>query len=202
VLTFEIIPSFQRYRTPVDRLSLITGIVDALSQLPRVRGVALTSNLPYGLLSPYPTKISRGDGAGEEASALVIEVTNPFFRALQIEVRPAQGDEATAGEDAVITSSLARALYGSEDPVGRPLAIGRRTVRVSGVADDVDLGFRHKARGTVMVRTVAADPKSLAGKVVVAFNATSPADAIAAVTAAVRGVDASRTFRNCVRGAG
>jgi putative ABC transport system permease protein len=190
VVTFEVWASPFKYRTGADRASLFTNVLTTLDRHPGVRGAALTSHLPFGPLSPSTASVSPDDQSAT-ASAVVMEVTQGFFGALNIGLRPRIETLADTQEGAVISRSLARALFRANDPVGRAVLIGRgKMSRILGVADDVDLGFRQKASGFVFLIVA---PKSLRGsiaKAVVRLDGPAGADTVAIVRDAVRVVDA------------
>jgi hypothetical protein len=189
VITFEVLPSSLKYRTSTDRSLLFTNVLSSLNRQPTVRSAALTSHLPFGLLSPATAPMSPDDKSAT-ASAVVLEVTRGFFETINLGLRPTVDHFGSGPEGVIITSSLARVLFPGKDPVGRPLLIGRgKTSRIVSVAEDVDLGFRQKGSGFVFLLVAPQALRGSTAKAIVRVDGPAGADTIALVRQAVREVD-------------
>jgi predicted permease len=141
-LPFRDYPTFQRtaafHLAVRDALRAIPGVSDA--------GVAMQFPSTPQLLGVQPSLETTGDD-GRTARTLVTAnvVSADFFRAMGIPLVAGRtfgpGDLGSATPAVVLGASLARALFGTGDPIGREVRIASRgrhpSYRVVGVSGDV-----------------------------------------------------------------
>jgi hypothetical protein len=190
VLSLDIIPSVRRYRSPAERGTLYRHILTMLRAESSLLNASIVSYAPFGSLSPPLVVVSRQDMSSVSASACILEVTDGFSNVLKLSLQPRLTTDVTTPGSAVITASLARALYGEQSPLGRILALGRgRTARVAAVAEDVELGFRRRPSGFVFVTVAPEDLRGAAAHILVSHPSGRIDEAMTAVRAAVRLAD-------------
>ncbi len=150
-----------RYPEPHEVARFLGAVREAAAELPGVKTVGLTSQVPFGPAVDYPAPIRR---EGEAATDVLPrrpwfrQVDEGFFATLGVEVVEGRGfvagDDADAPGVVVVNRSAARMLWPGEPAVGRvlegagqlfgPLGVMLHDrVRVVGVVDD--LRYRHLA---------------------------------------------------------
>ena len=133
VLTMRVSLPSARYKEPARRAEFYAALTERLGSLPGVEAAGATISLPLGgsNLSVWRGLIPEGRPATPEASenAAYAVVTPGYFRALRIPVRAGRAfderDDAQARKVVIINETLARRVFGGEDPVGRHITIWR-----------------------------------------------------------------------------
>jgi putative ABC transport system permease protein len=146
--TFSVALPFRGYDTFQRNAAFHLSVIDALRAQPGITQVAAVMQLPATpqLLSIHPrVEARRRDGTTGEAIVNINVVTSTYFQVMGIPLRAgrnfAPGDLVAATPGIVLGASLARDLFGSEDPVGREVRIASSSrypsYRVVGVTGDV-----------------------------------------------------------------
>ena len=137
--------SGDRYRSPASQRAFFAALLDRVRALPGVESAGVISARPFGGLGPATTVSDPRKPLPLDGLAPVTDVRfadASFFHAL--EMAPTRG-ALFAGENlagppqAVVSESLAYALWPGEDPVGRDIAIiinGGITATIAGVVAD------------------------------------------------------------------
>lgn len=142
VLPFRAYPTYQR--VAAFHLSLI----DSLRQAPGVTGVAAAMQFPATpqLLYVHPRLEAEREGGRITQAAVTANIVSPeFFRVMGVPLRAgrtfSRGDLVTPAPGVVLSESLARELFGAENPVGREVRLAASPryppYRVIGVSGDV-----------------------------------------------------------------
>ena len=144
---------------PSQRLAAVDRVLASLRQLDGAETVGVTTDLPAGTGYRSWALVAEGQGQrrGDDVYATVQAVAGDYLETLAIPVlhgRDFTDLEKREGGDVVIVSrTLATALWGTDDPVGRQLrrASGGEDdwLRVVGVVGDVDYGRDLTSVGTV-----------------------------------------------------
>jgi len=156
VVTFEVNLPTARYDDPARRAHFHRDLQERLAALPSVRSVGAVSRLP--VTGQYHTWLTRRldlPPGSRDIGAEQRVVEGAYFQALGIPVL--RGRTFTAADDGgaprrvVVSRSLARELYGDEDPIGRTLrATGDAPVcEIIGVVGDVAVSPRGLVRPTI-----------------------------------------------------
>ena len=199
VLTAGVYPYGERYRNPAAELAYYDQAMQRLRGTPGIEGAAMVSVLPMASSDRRSLHIQDRPLANESEapSPDTYAVSPDYFSVLRIPLKRGRlfdsNDRMGAPGVALISESCARAVFGSEDPIGRHIQLGGRDdskpwltvvgvvgdVRQYGLdqpsrmeayiaeAQDVDFGFN------LVVRT-KADPKVMEGEVRRAFLAADP----------------------------
>jgi predicted permease len=136
------------YATPERMMAFYTQLEQRLAAVPGVESVALSYNIPlYSFPSqrPYAVEGHPPPVPNHEPVAFVNGVTPGYFATFRTRILQGRAFDATDRIDsppvAIINRSMARALFPSEDPVGRRLSpVGenaQRWLTIVGVAEDV-----------------------------------------------------------------
>ncbi len=136
------------YRTWPEVTGFHTRVEDALRELPGVSGAATVMQLPSTphLLYVHPRlDATRRDGRVAQAFVTMNVVSPAFFDVMAIPIRAGRvfesGDLMTSAPGVILSASIARELFGDEDPIGREVQVasGGRfpPYRVVGVSGDV-----------------------------------------------------------------
>jgi len=177
VVTVAIELERTQYAAPDAQLAFFDRLLERVHALPGVQWAAAGDSLP---LKPFSMVMIGGaaeggppapPGRGPELA--VCAVTPDYFRALGMTVRRGRPflatDRAGAPEVAIVNETLARRLWGGEDPIGKRLRFARAEgagVMVVGVLADVrHEGLETPPRG-VVYRPFAQDPRRFAFVVV------------------------------------
>jgi predicted permease len=142
VLPFRAYPTYQRVA------AFHLGLLDALRHLPGVTAAGAAMQFPATpqLLYVHPTLESeRGDGRIAAATVTANIVSPQFFQVMGIPLRAGRtfspGDLATPTPGVVLSASLARALFGAENPLGQEVRLAASVryppYRVIGISGDV-----------------------------------------------------------------
>lgn len=120
--------------TPAAARTYLERLREDLVRLPGVDAVSLALTPPLGRMS-----ITAGITIdGRSVTAQIVRVDPAFLPTLRIPILRGRNLEAGDRDVAVISDSMARALWPGEDPIGREVALGR-TFRVVGVAGSARL---------------------------------------------------------------
>lgn len=123
--------------------AFVARVVERLRALPGVRSAAAASFFSLGFLG-YSLMETKVDGyvpqPGESMSFLVNRVSDAYFATMGIRIvsgRPIDAaDSAAARPVAVVNEAFARRFWGTQDPIGRGIRVGSRTLTIVGVASD------------------------------------------------------------------
>jgi putative ABC transport system permease protein len=160
------------YREPGDRQLLppeyYQTLVADLGQMPGAEAAALSVYYPtyFRVTGPLPTEhYTRADGSAAAEVAVIPELVSPgffdLFRLPRLQGRDFSWDDGP-GKPAValISASLARALFPAGDAVGRHVRLAgpdRRDVEVIGVVGDAPYGKLDDPRPFVVFRPILQD---------------------------------------------
>jgi putative ABC transport system permease protein len=131
-----------RYPDRPAYLAMYDQTLDALSALPGVRAAGTIRHFPFlgggeALRVGVPGRDAEGDGV----RAALLQVSPDLFEAMGIPLLDGRAFAPEAGRDgrfvAVLSRTLAQALFAAERPVGRTIHIADLTAEVVGVVDDV-----------------------------------------------------------------
>jgi putative ABC transport system permease protein len=172
-----------RYRDNAQRAQFYERILQRLAALPGVAAVGATSHLPltsYNLGATLRVEGRPPQPEEREPSAPVARVNPDYFRAMGISLRAGRliddSDTQDAPGVALLSETLARRLFPSEDPLGKRLSVAGLGATVIGVVNDIRytgldgeieqavyLSYRQLPRsGMALVLRGAVEPSSLA----------------------------------------
>ena len=194
VLTFRINLPESRYG---DRNAVAAFQSNLLANLRAQSGItsaAVTTNLPRSDYSNYAliTFEGRPPQQGIKNASIVQNISSDFFRTLGIQMvrgQPFTGSEGLATQPVVIISeSLARSYYSTEDPIGRRFHLGDgRWWTITGIAADVHSNYVERLPTPVVYLPYQ---QSTGGAFDVAIRTQGDANAfVGAARAAVAAVD-------------
>jgi len=129
-------------------------LAGALTALPGVSGVALTSNLPMLSSRPARGHVEGAPGHADSSGELdTLTVAANYFAALQIRMhRGRTFDDSGATSQAVVNESFAAKYWPGQDPVGKRVQVGSGPwLTVTGVAADVQQDWMHPLEHTPLV---------------------------------------------------
>jgi predicted permease len=144
VLTFRVALPAAKYEAPEEMTAFFDALVDEVGRLPGVQAAGLVNRLP--LLGGYNTTNFPAVGEPDRVAHFVSirSVTPGYFDAVGLPLVAGRWLDATefADEDVVsilINETLARQLFGTEDPLGRMVGPGwvEGGLRVVGVVGDL-----------------------------------------------------------------
>jgi predicted permease len=143
VLALELQPTASGRSKSADT-SYCMALVNALSEVPGVRSVALSHMLPGSGLGGSEMVAPGGAGSSTAVSADFQQVSPEFFQTMSIPLTAGRDfrwrDDVASQRVAIISRSLAQRLFPSGDPIGRRIRIGtapqREQIEVVGVAND------------------------------------------------------------------
>jgi putative ABC transport system permease protein len=146
--TFTLRLPFNGYSTWPAVAGFHSRVVGALRASPGVTGAAIAMRLPStpDLLGMNPRlDVTLRDGVVRQSFITLNAVSPSYFDVLDVPIRAGRGfqesDLTTATPNVILSASLARALFGSEDPIGREVKLASRNrfppYRVVGVSGDV-----------------------------------------------------------------
>jgi predicted permease len=160
------------YRDPGDRQLLqpeyFQTLVADLGHMPGAEAAALSVYYPtyFRVIGPLPTeRYTRADGFAAPDVAVLPELVSPgffdLFRLPRLQGRDISWDDGPAKPAvALISASLARALFPAGDAVGRHIRVARpegRDVEVIGVVGDAPYGKLDDPRPFVVFRPILQD---------------------------------------------
>ena len=140
-----------QYAKPATRLAFHEHALERLSSVPGVQSASLVSDVPYSNGGGLPTDDFSIRGRppaqrGERVEAIIETITPNYFGVLNIALRDGrlltEADGAETTPVAVISESLARRYFPSENPLGKHIKVGktdsdRPWMTVVGVVNDV-----------------------------------------------------------------
>jgi putative ABC transport system permease protein len=113
------------YMAVGDRQRLVAGVVDAIGRLPDVEAVGLVAGWPFGWSEGEIVQPSGGPARQPPARAVPYSVNADYFPALRLRLVEgralARADASGAVQAAVISETLARALWPGRSAIGREL---------------------------------------------------------------------------------
>ena len=158
------------FREPGDRQLLPPGyyhaLVTALAHMPGADAAALSVYYPtyFGITAPLPTDYhyTRDDGVTPLDATVLTEFVSPgffdLFRLLRLSGRDVSWDDGLEKPAvALVSASLARALFPASDAVGQRIRIAgpeRRDVEIVGVVADAPYGKLDDPRPLVVFRPI------------------------------------------------
>ena len=160
------------YREPGDHELLppeyYQTLVADLGHMPGADGAALSVYYPtyFRVTVPIPTeRYTRADGIGAPEVAVLPEYVSPgffdLFRLPRLQGRDISWDDGPGKPDvALVSASLARALFPAGDAVGRHIRLAgpeRRDIEVIGVVADAPYGKLDDPRPFVVFRPILQD---------------------------------------------
>ena len=152
--------SNDRYTSPDLKWALYRRLLERLASAPGVEAAALTSGAPFdGGNTGMPIEAvgpSRLDGKPLQADWRM--VSPHFFRALRIPLLRGElftGNGKTDERSLIISETMARRIWGEENPLGRQIIAGPAgTFRIVGVVGDVrNLGLALQPAPTMYIST-------------------------------------------------
>ncbi len=202
VLTFRIALSESKARDKARVRDFYAQVIEKLQALPGVDSAAEVTSLPSGWSwnrTEYTAEGQPPAAPGEMRAAVWQSVSPGFFRALRIPLLKGRLLTAQDGPDAplaiVISQSMARRIWESQDPVGKRIKFGRAESSqpwktIVGVVGDIEQSpFDHLPEPTAYL-PFAQLP--LASSALAVRTAGDPIALAAAVRAQVRSVDADQ----------
>jgi len=147
LLTFQLSPPPGKYAGIAKSAAFYRDLLNRLNSLPGVRGVAISSGVPFGngLQSRSPMT-PLGKSLLEPGDSLAIDwrtVSPDYFRTMQVPLVKGRlftdADDASAPPVTVISQETARRAWGDADPLGRVLRVvgSGKEFTVIGVVGDV-----------------------------------------------------------------
>jgi putative ABC transport system permease protein len=134
-----------RYTTPESRAAYFEQALEAVRQTPGVRGAAAAQSPPFHPEFPAAA-VTREDriGAGDRQTAWGNVVTPDYFSVMSIPLLAgrefARSDGPGAPPIAIVNRTMARRLWGDENPIGRRFVMtteaGSQAMQVVGVVGD------------------------------------------------------------------
>jgi putative ABC transport system permease protein len=202
VLTFRIALSESKARDKARVRDFYAQVIEKLQALPGVDSAAEVTSLPSGWSwnrTEYTAEGQPPAAPGEMRAAVWQSVSPGFFRALRIPLLKGRLLTAQDGPDAplaiVISQSMARRIWESQDPVGKRIKFGRAESSqpwktIVGVVGDIEQSpFDHLPEPTAYL-PFAQLP--LASSALAVRTAGDPIALAAAMRAQVRSVDADQ----------
>jgi predicted permease len=138
VLTASYDLALQNY-TPERRVAFRRLLRERIAALPGVTDVSISNVPPLSGTMVSTVVSSKGTASGEVESRAYLNAAGPaYFDTLHLPIVRGRGfidgDTAGAPHVAVVNETLARNLWGNDDPLAREITVEERTVRVVGVA--------------------------------------------------------------------
>ena len=130
VLTMQIVATGQRYESNEAALQYFASVLDAVRKVPGVMDAALTSQLPLsGEFDAYGVAFETAPQATpNDTGAFRYAVTLDWFRTMRIPLLRGRildaRDRPGAPEAVVISESLARRVFGEQNPLGQRVRFG------------------------------------------------------------------------------
>ena len=172
---------WDRYDSSAGRIAFFEQAAQELERLPFIESVGASSSVPFAEVKIDVDTAVEAPGFGADAQpGFVTAVTPGYFKAMRLPVVRGRGfdarDNDTSPSVVVLSSTMARQLFGDRDPIGRTIrmAYGRPLDReVVGVTADLlhndlletgraEVFMPHAQSGTgsmtLVVRTTEQDP--------------------------------------------
>ena len=128
----------QPYSSPESRLAFSDGVVGRFASIPGVASVAIASNLPRVGAAPMQLEIAGRESADDGARPTVVMVGagDNYFDTLAMPLVRGRTftrlDGSPGQEAAIVNQRLAGMFFGSRDPIGQLIRVGRPGAAVSG----------------------------------------------------------------------
>ena len=139
LIVFKMDPTLNSYNEARSKL-LFGQVLERLQTVPGVHSVTLVEN---SLVSGWVSNTTFQSSDGKAKSMLMNRVGPGFFETVGLPIVSGRGlglqDHATAAPVAVVNESFAREFFGSTNPVGQQLTMGRggkQALQIVGVARD------------------------------------------------------------------
>jgi putative ABC transport system permease protein len=199
LLTFNLSLPRSKYQVGPTVTNFYEELARRLSGMPRVVAVSGTSALPLGGGGSYLTRVFVADHrpeppVGRDEAAQWSAVGLGYFRAAGIPLLRgrdfASGDTAGSSQVIIVSESLSRRLFGSEDPVGKRIRSWRdenRLREIVGVVRDVRTLNLEDTGGAEVYVPHAQDPRR--SMMVVLQTRGEPLDLMTAVRREVRSLE-------------
>jgi putative ABC transport system permease protein len=151
VLAFEVHLPAGRYEDAERRARFHREFGASLARLPGVRAAGAVSRLPVtGTYHRWGAQRPDGPPGSRNVPAQNRVVEGSYFEAVGIPLVRGRTfgpeDDAKAPRRVVVSQQLARMLYPSDDPVGKPLRVAGGQADIIGVVGDVAIGVRIPAQ--------------------------------------------------------
>jgi putative ABC transport system permease protein len=192
-----------RYKGPDANWSFYNRLLERLQSAPGLTGAALTSGAPFdGGNTGQPIEAvgpSRLDGQSLQASWRM--VSPGYFSTLRVPLVAGQlftGNTAADDRSMIVSASMARRIWGDDDPIGRQLAVNPvGTFTVVGVVGDVRLlDLARDPEPTMYISTARFTWPTMS---VVVRGAAAGVEAAPLIRAAVRDLDPQLAIFNVQR---
>jgi predicted permease len=192
VLTASYDLALQNY-TSDRRVAFRRVLRERIAGLPGVTAVGISNVPPLSGTMVGTVVSSKTTSSGEIESRAYLNAAGPgYFDTLRLPIVRGRGflesDTAGAPHVAVVNETLARNLWGHDDPLGREIARENRTVRVVGVARDSKYDEVTEDPRPFMYLSIDQDPQLDRETVLVRAGAVT-AGLTAAVRAAIHALD-------------
>lgn len=147
--------------------SYYDSILTRLEESPGIEAAAVSDYTPF-VGEPRRLAVYAHGSERVVAGAAVLAVSDRFFEALGIRLLSGrsfrQGDDGGLHEAVVVSDTLAKALFGDDDPIGRFVQIGEGdqgiSARILGVASDAALARSQEHNAAAIYRNVSNVPSS------------------------------------------
>jgi predicted permease len=201
MLTMRLSLSPGRFATSDQMAAQFDRIVRRVGQVPGVKSVAASLNLPpnAGVMAPLYVPGRTPEPMGERPAAVWSGITPEYFATMRIPVIAGrvftEQDLANTRRVAIVSESLARQIWRDESPIGRGMQVGRLPgpseiigvvgdVKNTGIGSDAlpqvysPYAQRPWTAMNVIVRTTVGDPMQMAGAVRKAIQEADPDQAV------------------------
>lgn len=144
LIVLRVLPSGPAYRDDPRRLALFTNVAEALRRLPGVRSVALVNHAPMGRAGVMGRFVVGDHPAapGQEEFAAFLTAGAGYFETMEIPLRAGrtftQADMTAPIGPVIVSESLARINWPSENPIGRRLTIFKAAPGKSDTGEAID----------------------------------------------------------------
>jgi predicted permease len=186
-----------RYRDAERQGAFFDALLSAVRAVPGVTSASIATTRPFACCAPATVAVDairRDENAAGTTDVRFVDES--YFATLRVPVIAGGVFAANELRDgpprAVVTRSLARALWGSENPIGKRVSMklfGTTTAEVIGVVADVHLADARTAVRPALFLSTARYPSS-ERDIIVRGSADAPAT-LAAVREALASLDAS-----------
>jgi putative ABC transport system permease protein len=196
LLTARVVIQGPAYRDRARRHAFFSSVLDEIRALPGVRSAAAANSLPLGPGSTWRTRTPDGVAVKQFEHTHLCRVSPGYFETMGMPLLEGRAIEDTDREGArpvaVLSETLARALYPHDSPVGRTVLLFDNTslpmkdipYEIAGVVRSARLaGPREDADPAMYLSVLQAYPRSLR---IVVRTSGDPTAAIAPIREIVR----------------
>jgi predicted permease len=192
VLTASYDLALQNY-TPERRAAFRRVLRERIAALPGVTDVGISNMAPLSGTMVSTVVSSTTAANGEVESRVYLNAVGPgYFEALRLPVvrgrRFTDGDTAGAPQVAIVNETLARNLWGSDDPLGREIRFDNVPVRVVGLARNSKYDEVTEDPRPFMYLSIDQNPQ-LDREAVLVRASTSAAGMTTALSSAIQALD-------------